>query len=191
MSFFVENDDDYIDNLNSFVIDESSIDKTSFDFLNIKNKRSRCYVYEKIKRDIFLTWWTTTNWTKTHTADQDEKKKKHMYWESDKKSSMWKHFDETATIEDDISKIVCKRCEFVLEHSFTESDINIAKSHLNSKQCFKIAKTESLSQLTLMRNWKKIVNRFDLLFAFRLLKRLLEILFLKFWFHVSLSFLDY
>ncbi len=91
----------------------------------------------------------------TH-LDQEEKKKKHLYWDEDKKFKIWDHFDEAIAMKDDTSKIVCKRCDLVLKHSFVENDINIAKTHLTFKQCLKIVKAENLSQLTIIKSWKKI-----------------------------------
>jgi hypothetical protein len=174
MSFIIEDDDDYTDNLELFNTQESIIDKTQLKTLQIKNKRSRCYMYEEIKRDIFLQWWKTFSWAKTHT-NQDKKKEKHMYWENDKKSNIWKHFKKDVIVENDNSKIVCKRCELVLKHSFADFETHTTKMHLSSKQCVKIAKVEDLSQLTIVKSWKKI-RRFDFSVR-RLVKRLVEIFF--------------
>jgi hypothetical protein len=91
----------------------------------------------------------------TH-LDQKKKKKKHLYWDEDKKFKIWDHFDEVVAVRNDIFKIVCKRCNLVLKHLSVENDINIAKTHLKFKQCLKIVKAESLSQLTIIKNWKKI-----------------------------------
>jgi hypothetical protein len=53
MSFISNDDDRYINNVdnnfNDNVVDDSS------DFLKIQDKRARCYIFEEIKRDIFLT----------------------------------------------------------------------------------------------------------------------------------------
>ncbi len=51
----------------------------------------------------------------------------------------------------------------MLRHLFVKSDINIAKTHLISKQCLKIAKTKNLSQLMIIKNWKKIKHFVDFL----------------------------
>jgi hypothetical protein len=109
---------------------------------------------------MFLNWWKSIQWILTH-LNQKEKKKKHLYWNENKKFKIWKHFDENVAIKNDIFKILCKRCELMLKHSFVESDINIAKTHLISKQCLKIAKAESLSQLTIVKSWKKIRHFVD------------------------------
>jgi hypothetical protein len=104
---------------------------------------------------MFLNWWKNIQWVLTH-LNQEKKKKKHLYWNEDKKFKIWKHFDEDVAVRDDIFKILCKRCELMLRHSFVESDINIAKTHLISKTCRKIAKAENLSQLMIIKSWKKI-----------------------------------
>ncbi len=155
MSFIVEDDDDYSDHVKNFSVVEHFIVESTSKFFIIKDRRSRCYIYEENKRDDFLKWWSASHWAKTH-SDSDKKKKKQMYWDEDKKTTMWKHFDEDVIIEDDTSKIVCKRCALVLEHSFIDSETNTIKTHLNSKQCRKSAKVKSLSKLTLVKNWKKV-----------------------------------
>ncbi len=150
-----KNDDDYVNNEDSFNVEAFVIDKILLQSLQIKDKHSRCYMYEKVKRDIFLQWWKSFIWAKKHT-NQDKKKKRHLYWKDDKKSDIWNHFDEDVILEDEVSKIICKRCELVMKHSFIENETHTAKTHLSLKQCVKIAKIESLSQLTLIKSWKKI-----------------------------------
>lgn len=120
----------------------------------IKNKRMRCNIYEEIKREFFLTWWKSSSWVISH-ADS-EKKKKQIYWDDDKKFEMWNHFEKDATLQKDAFKIICKRCEIVLKHSATRSEINTTKAHLIFKQCVKVVKFEDFSQLILIKNWKKI-----------------------------------
>jgi hypothetical protein len=163
MSFVTDDDDEYINNVKTFFTVESFVvEKSSSIFLQIKDKRSRCYLYEKSKREIFLNWWKNTQWVLTH-LDQKKKKKKHLYWNEDKKFKIWKHFDEDVAVRNDIFKILCKRCLLMLKHSAVESDINIAKTHLISKQCLKIAKAKNLSQLTIIKSWKKIKHFVDFL----------------------------
>jgi hypothetical protein len=84
-----------------------------------------------------------------------KEKKNHLYWSEDKKFKIWKHFDEDVAMRNNIFKILCKRCKLMLRHSFVENDINIAKTHLISKTCRKIAKTKNLFQLTIIKSWKK------------------------------------
>jgi hypothetical protein len=104
---------------------------------------------------MFLNWWKNIRWILTH-LNQKEKKKKHLNWNENKKFKIWKHFDECVAVKNDILKILCKRCDLVLRHSFVEIDINIAKTHLIFKQCLKIVKAKSLFQLTIIKSWKKI-----------------------------------
>jgi hypothetical protein len=111
-------------------------------------------MYEKVKRDIFLQWWKISSWPKTHT-NQDKKKERHTYWENDKKFNIWKHFEKHVIVENNNSKIICKRCNFVLEYSFAENEIYTTKTHLSFKQCVKIAKVENFSLLTI----KKICEK--------------------------------
>ncbi len=156
MSFVTNDDDEYINNVKtSFIVESLIVENSSSIFLQIKDKRSRCHLYEKSKREMFLNWWKNIQWVLTH-LNQEEKKKKHLYWDEDKKFKIWKHFDEDVAVKNDIFKILCKRCELMLRHSSVENDINIAKTHLISKTCRKIAKAESLSQLTIIKSWKKI-----------------------------------
>jgi hypothetical protein len=54
MSFVTEDDDDYVNNEDSFNVETFVIDKILLQSLQIKDKHSRCYMYEKVKRDIFL-----------------------------------------------------------------------------------------------------------------------------------------
>jgi hypothetical protein len=98
MSFIIEDDDDYTNNLELFNTQEFIVDKSQLKILQTKNKRSRCYMYEEIKRDIFLQWWKTFFWAKTHT-NQDKEKEKHMYWKDDKKSNIWKHFEKDVIVK--------------------------------------------------------------------------------------------
>ncbi len=56
-----------------------------------------------------------------------------------------------------------KRCLLMFKHVIVENDINIAKTHLILKQCLKIAKVENLSQLTIIKSWKKIKYFVDFL----------------------------
>jgi hypothetical protein len=79
-----------------------------------------------------------------------------MYWNNEKKTIIWEHFFEEATLDEDTSKIVCKRCHLILDHSFVENNTNTAKSHLSSKQCSETFKVSDLSQLTLIKTWKKM-----------------------------------
>jgi hypothetical protein len=79
-----------------------------------------------------------------------------MYWNNEKKIIIWEHFFEEATFDENTSKIVCKRCYLILNHSFVENDTNIAKSHLSSKQCSETFKISDLFQLTLIKTWKKM-----------------------------------
>jgi hypothetical protein len=163
MSFVTDNNDEYINNVKSSLIVESFVVEKLFSiFLQIKDKRSRCYLYEKNEREMFLNWWKNIQWMLTH-LDQEEQKIKYLYWNEDKKFKIWKHFDEDVAVKNDIFKILCKRCELMLRHSFAESDINIAKTHLISKQCLKIAKIKNLSQLTIIKSWKKIKYFVDFL----------------------------
>jgi hypothetical protein len=163
MSFVTNDDDEYINNVKTSLIVESFVVENSSSIsLQIKNKRFRCYLYEKNKREMFLNWWKNIQWALTH-LDQENKKKKHLYWDEDKKFKIWKHFDEDVAVRDDTFKILCKRCELMLKHSFTENDINIAKTHLTSKTCRKIAKANDLFQLTIIKSWKKIKYFVDFL----------------------------
>ncbi len=156
MSFIIDDDDEYINNVKSFLnIKQFDVEKSSSLFLQIKDKQSRCYLYEKSKREMFLNWWKNIRWILTH-LNQKEKKKKHLNWNENKKFKIWKHFDECVAVKNDILKILCKRCDLVLRHSFVEIDINIAKTHLIFKQCLKIVKAKSLFQLTIIKSWKKI-----------------------------------
>ncbi len=54
------------------------VEKSFSIFLQIKDKRFRCYLYEKNKQKKFLNWWKNTQWVLTHLK-QEEKKKKHLY----------------------------------------------------------------------------------------------------------------
>jgi hypothetical protein len=54
MSFIIEDDDNYTNNLEFFNTQEFIVDKSQLKILQTKNKKSRCYMYEEIKRDIFL-----------------------------------------------------------------------------------------------------------------------------------------
>ncbi len=154
MSFISNDDDKYINNVdnnfNDNVVDDSS------DSLKIQDKRARCYIFEEVKRDIFLTWWITIKWALFHTNQNDNKKNKRLYWDNEKKTSVWEHFSKAAILENDTSKIVCKRCHFVLDHSFVNHDINTIKSHLSSKQCFETSKASDFFQLTLIKIWKRV-----------------------------------
>ncbi len=153
MSTIVNDDESYIDN-----VDENSIDiivDERSDSLKIQEKRIRCRIFEEIKRDDFLTWWITTKWALSH-QNQKNKKIKRMYWNNEKKIIIWEHFFEEATFDENTSKIVCKRCYLILNHSFVENDTNIAKSHLSSKQCSETFKISDLFQLTLIKTWKKM-----------------------------------
>jgi hypothetical protein len=137
----------------SLFIDQFENDRSN-DLL-IQEKRHRCYVYEESKRDSFLIWWSASKWTLSHT-NQDDSKNKRLHWDSDKKAAIWEHFVESATIAEDTSKIICKRCHLILDHSFLKHDINTIKLHLSSKQCFEKFKSNDLSQLILTKSWKKV-----------------------------------
>jgi hypothetical protein len=55
MSFITDDDDEYINNVeNSFNIEQFDVEKSFSFFLQIKDKRFRCYLYEKSKREMFL-----------------------------------------------------------------------------------------------------------------------------------------
>ncbi len=54
MSFIVENDDDYSNHVKNFSVVKSFIVEDTSKFFIIKDKRFRCYFYEKNKRDDFL-----------------------------------------------------------------------------------------------------------------------------------------
>ncbi len=133
------------DNDNLFV-DQSA--KNQFDALSIQDKRHRYYVYEENKRDIFFTWWNAFKWASSNT-NQDDKKNKRLYWNIDKKVAIEDHFMKETTVVNDTSKIICKRCHLILDHSYVENDINTTKLHLSSKQCSKKSKFNEFSQLTL------------------------------------------
>jgi hypothetical protein len=104
---------------------------------------------------MFLTWWFTFKWASFHNNSND-KKKTRLHWKSEKKATIWKHFCEKTTVQDKTSKIICKRCQLILEHSAVENDINTIKIHLTSKQCSEIFKIDDLSQLTLTKIWKRV-----------------------------------
>ncbi len=58
MLFVTNDDDEYINNVKtSFIVKSFVVEKSSSIFLQIKNKWSRCYLYEKNKRKMFLNWW--------------------------------------------------------------------------------------------------------------------------------------
>jgi hypothetical protein len=52
-SFIVENDDDFTKKVQSSNKEEF-IEKSSVKSLQTKDKKSRCYIYKEIKRDVFL-----------------------------------------------------------------------------------------------------------------------------------------
>jgi hypothetical protein len=54
MSFIVEDDDDYSDHVKNFSVVEHFIVESTSKFFIIKDRRSRCYIYEENKRDDFL-----------------------------------------------------------------------------------------------------------------------------------------
>jgi hypothetical protein len=152
--FIVSIDNDTNDNDKLFV---DQFENERFDELTIQKKRHHCYLYEKSKRDIFFAWWSTSKWAVANTNQNNNKNKK-LYWNNDKKAAIWKHFVENAIVEDNTSKIVCKRCHLMLNHSIIKNDINTTKLHLNSKQCFEKFKFNDLFQLTLKKTWKKVSN---------------------------------
>jgi hypothetical protein len=87
---------------------------------------------------------------------------------------MWQQFEKSALISDDTLNVICKRCEHVLNHSSTESDIITTKNHLKFKKCRKIEKVEDLPQLILIKSWKKWIILVS--FNQRLLRKLLKTL---------------
>jgi hypothetical protein len=55
MSFVTNDDDEYINNVKtSFTVESFVVENSSSIFLQIKDKRSRCHLYEKSKQEMFL-----------------------------------------------------------------------------------------------------------------------------------------
>jgi hypothetical protein len=158
MSFNIEEDEDphlpgseQISFNDSQIINQTDATIAGND-LEIKGKRTRCYLYEESKRSTFLEWWGKCSWT---VANAD-KKNKHLYWGGEKKAAVWTHFHEGAIIQDGTPRIICKRCRSVLGHPSLGHGTNTAKTHLESKQCSGTAKAVGLPQLTIANSWKKV-----------------------------------
>lgn len=135
--------------------------------LEIDGKLVKCYMYDLIKRDIFINWWSKTHWALTKIAN-----KKPIYWNAEKKVAIWTYFRECAIIEDGTSRIICQRCKILIAHSSLSNDTHTAKQHLKRKDCARTTEDSELSQLMTVKSWRKIRNES---FVVRLIQRLVEL----------------
>ena len=155
------------ENLNFIVIVNK---KLFFNFQIIQNSKSSFKTDLQIKKKMFAViyimkmsnrsfWTDETSLRNSRQMSKNLKKikKKHFYWKIDKRAICWKHFDKKFSIENDISKIICRRCDIILKHFSFDNNINTASMHLKNRKYIEISKIQLFSQLTLKKIWNKII----------------------------------
>jgi hypothetical protein len=80
---------------------------------------------------------------------KSKRKKKEINWDFEKKTLHWKQFFENATVVEETSKVVCKRCTIVFFHSEIEIENSIMINHLSSIKCKKTFKIKELKRFSL------------------------------------------
>jgi hypothetical protein len=115
--------------------------------LNILDKTVKCYVLETEKKSQFVIWWTTTKWS-YNNEEKSIRLRKKIRWKSKKKASQWKQFYEKATVKENASKVICRRCFVVLNHSFIDIENSVMIKHLTSIKCLKTSKKKNLKKLS-------------------------------------------
>ncbi len=116
----------------------SSSNVTSIVFFKLQSLHDEWYVlynHEQEYQHIFQNWWKQTQY-----AMQVERKVSdyhHSKWISQSwTDEIWNNFYQTALVESERLKLICRLCLHVYEHSNNRSINNsIMKHHLNSKDC--------------------------------------------------------
>ncbi len=102
---------------------------------SLHDERHVLYDHEQEYQYIFLNWWKQTQY-----AMQIERKVsdyRHSKWISQTwTNEIWNNFYQTALVESERFKLICRLCLHVYKHSNNRSiDNSIMKHHLNSKDC--------------------------------------------------------
>jgi 4-hydroxy-3-methylbut-2-enyl diphosphate reductase IspH len=117
----------------------------------------KCHVFESEKQNEFHSWWRDTIWYSSN-EEKFAKYKKNIHWSFEKKTVHWKKYCETTSVSEEVSKIICKRCNIVLTYSSIESRNTIMLNHLSSNDCKKTSVFRDLKQLLLQMSYRAIIS---------------------------------
>jgi hypothetical protein len=118
----------------------------------MKNKNEMNKVQKEFKQ-----WWYFTSYEIKNVNLTIENKLLHMRWEEiNRTSENWQHFIECAQATNEISRLLCRRCENDLIHfTSTRENINAIKNHRKKKNCF-IRETNKYSHTNVINFMNKI-----------------------------------
>lgn len=122
---------------------------TASDELPRGGSHNECYKWSTNHVDAFETWWKETQWFQTNQANR----KSVPNWGSSKNAANWDHFEEGALRSTGEPKIICKRCDKVIAHTF-RIGTSAMSSHIQTAGCMKVAKGKGLKQPTVVEGFK-------------------------------------
>ncbi len=117
------------------------IDKIQQNFSQLKLRENSEYVQWTLNTDsFFLQWWSQISVVES-IQNKTQKKIDNSLWfkktTGDKQSDIWNHFIQLTSIVEELSKISCKICNKIMNHSttFDSFSTSVMKKHLESDFC--------------------------------------------------------
>ena len=120
---------------------QEAIDKIQQNFSQLKLRENSEYVQWTLNTDSsFLQWWSQISVVES-IQNKTQKKINNSLWfkkiTDDKQSDIWNHFIQLTSIVEELSKISCKICNKIMNHStaFDSFNTSAMKKHLESDFC--------------------------------------------------------
>ncbi len=120
---------------------QEAIDKIQQNFSQLKLRENSEYVQWTLNTDSsFLQWWSQISVVES-IQNKTQKKIDNSLWfkktTDDKQSDIWNHFIQLTSIVEELSKISCKICNKIMNHStaFDSFSTSVMKKHLESDFC--------------------------------------------------------
>lgn len=126
-------------------------DSIPYTLQRVGDRRKTWVLYTEMTSAEFLNWWFDTQFG----AADDEKKK--MHWDGrGHHSDIWVHFEQVAHYITGEPKVMCKRCEKILDHpNHTLNGTNALRRHLKTELCRK--GRQAAKQLSIQRLMEQAV----------------------------------
>jgi hypothetical protein len=118
--------------------------------------KNKYILFEVTKKADFLEWHAKTIWSFKHQQRHSEQAIR-IAWGHRKQSKVWDFLFEVADKQDGTPKILCRRCDKILQHpagkgksgtNLTRTGVTHLKNHLQSQQCIQASHRANLPQIS-------------------------------------------
>ncbi len=124
--------------------------------LSYVGRGKKCFKWTQDTKSEFETWFQNTTWSKRNSILSD-KERKTIYWGSQKSAYSWAYYCEGADRSNGQPKVICTRCDEILNHPAFNGTSGLDK-HIQSSACQRASKSKGFTQLAITDGFRKAVT---------------------------------